>query len=62
MRDPERILEKIRQVWEKHPDLRLAQLLVNAMGSVPPAPHIFYHEDNKLEETLDQWLKKQNQE
>lgn len=36
MRDPKRIakvLERIREVWERNPDLRLAQIIVNAAKS-----------------------------
>ena len=52
MRDPVRIprmLEAIRKVWEAHPDLRLGQLLVNAMLPSRPSPQVFYFEDDKLE-------------
>lgn len=36
MRDPARIprvLDALRETWEKHPDLRLGQLLMNIAGS-----------------------------
>jgi len=52
MRDPARIprmLETIRKVWETHPDLRLGQLLVNAMRPSRPCPQVFYFEDDELE-------------
>lgn len=51
MRDPDRIdvvLAYISQVWHKHPDLRLCQLIVNAVGAGDP-----YHvEDDRLLEGL----------
>jgi uncharacterized protein YihD (DUF1040 family) len=47
MRDPARIpilLEALRVAWEKNPDLRLTQLLVNTLDARPNA--IFYVEDD----------------
>jgi hypothetical protein len=49
MRDPARIpliLDRLRKVWEAHPDLRLGQLLVNA--SRPSHSDPFYIEDEAL--------------
>lgn len=51
MRDPNRIttvLEAIRRAWLKQPDLRLAQLLINAIGSCEPCPEVFNAEDDAL--------------
>lgn len=50
MRDPARIpkiLERLRKVWEAHPDLRLGQLVVNAATSRPHCDP-FYIEDDSL--------------
>jgi len=52
MRDPERIeriLALVRKVWYDGPDLRLTQIIMNAlvMSSDP-----YYVEDDKLEEAL----------
>lgn len=47
MRDPNRIgplLERLREVWERHPDMRLGQLL---MADVPD-DEMFYIEDGEL--------------
>ena len=55
MRDPNRIkptLKLVEQIWEQHPDLRLGQLLVNAIRPSDPVPEIFYAEDDKLVEDL----------
>lgn len=55
MRDPARIpriLEAIGKVWELDPDLRLGQLIVNAIRPSRPAPQIFGFEDDKLEARL----------
>jgi len=65
MRDPERIpkvLGRIQEFWEKHPDLRLGQLLVSVLrydrsASMPvgavSASLIFYSEDERLMERID---------
>lgn len=45
MRNPERIdkvLAAIGEVWHKHPDLRLGQLIMNVYGDP------YYVEDNEL--------------
>ena len=56
MRDPNRIpemIEVLRTLWEKHPDLRLGQLLVVAASQIkgrdpiPPTP-LFYVEDDAM--------------
>lgn len=57
MRDPkriERILSLIREVWYIAPDLRLTQLIMNAlkMNEDP-----YYIEDNILEEKLKELVK-----
>jgi hypothetical protein len=55
MRDPARIpriLEAVQKVWERDPDLRLGQLIVNAIRPSRPTPQIFGFEDDKLEARL----------
>jgi hypothetical protein len=52
-RDPERInqiLAAIGEVWHAHPDMRLAQLVVNLLDPKPNA--MFYIEDDVLAERL----------
>lgn len=52
MRDPERIvkvLEEIKNYWQQYPDLRLGQLICNA---IPPNDDLFYIEDEILIELL----------
>jgi hypothetical protein len=49
MRDERRIdgmLEIIRELWKRNPDLRLGQLLLNAASVHCPA--LFYLEDEEL--------------
>lgn len=49
MRDPARIpiiLERLRKVWEAHPDLRLGQLVVS--GASARRSDVFYVEDEAL--------------
>jgi hypothetical protein len=38
--------------WLREPDLRLTQLLVNLIRPQTPCPEIFYFEDQKLLELL----------
>lgn len=50
MRDPKRIpkiLKALQKIWERHPDLRLGQLLLN-LGY-----DFYYTEDVKLIEQLE---------
>lgn len=58
-RDPDRIgpiLELLREVWTAKPDLRLGQILVNAMKLGEPVPRVFYCEDNVVERGLRELL------
>jgi len=51
MRDHKRIpeiLEAIRELWEAHPDLRLCQLIMIALGRKWNLKDIFHVEDNEL--------------
>jgi len=53
MRDPERIepmLALIREIWTKHPDLRLTQLIMNAL-QINKDP--YYIEDDVLQKGLE---------
>lgn len=52
MRDPDRIdrmLALVRQLWRKHPDWRLTQLIMNAWGQNRDPYHV---EDDELEVAL----------
>jgi len=47
-----RILRSIEMYWDKNPDLRLTQVLVN-LGLIPNFPGFWYYlEDDKIEEFL----------
>lgn len=51
MRDQARIddvLEEIRKTWIESPDLRLGQLVVNAVRPAQPCPELFGMEDHEL--------------
>lgn len=51
MRNPSRIddvLAALRDAWVESPDLRLGQLIVNAVRPTDPCPEIFYVEDDRL--------------
>jgi hypothetical protein len=57
MRDPKRIARILKQVetlWNKYPDSRLGQLLVNTSCEFEKNP--FSYEDGKLEEDLARWI------
>ncbi|MDJ0895763.1 MAG: hypothetical protein QNJ92_11535 [Alphaproteobacteria bacterium] len=59
MRDPERIdeiLDLVRQVWLEDPDLRLGQIIVNAVRPRDPCPEIFAAEDGALRRGLTRLL------
>lgn len=52
MRDPNRIskvLDSIKKIWEKYPDMRLGQLICNVLRD----PTLYYVEDNELVEFLN---------
>jgi len=51
MRDPARIddvLAALRAAWVESPDLRLGQLIVNAVRPSNPCPEVFHAEDGAL--------------
>ncbi len=55
MRDPARIdeiLSALRAAWQESPDLRLGQLIVNAVRPTQPCPEVFYLQDEDLLERL----------
>ena len=45
------ILDKVGKIWEKYPDLRLGQLLLNCFSD----PLLYYIEDDKLIESLESY-------
>ena len=58
MRDPQRIeqiLEALRGIWQVDPDLRLGQLVVNAIRPSQPCPAIFNAEDDVLLKGLSEY-------
>ena len=63
MRNPERIEEMLSvlcTIWEKNPDMRLAQIIVNASRPAVPCPQIFYVEDDVLLQGLLQLSKEKH--
>jgi uncharacterized protein YihD (DUF1040 family) len=53
VRDPKKIpevLARLQKVWEKFPDLRLGQLLVNAVNS----DLLYYKEDKELVDAVEE--------
>jgi hypothetical protein len=60
MRDPNRIsdiLAKIEELWEEQPDLRLMQLLINALRPENPCSELYSIEDAKLKKRLIEYGK-----
>jgi hypothetical protein len=60
MRDPrriEQILDVIREIWEREPDLRLGQIVVNAIRPGEPCPQIFGAEDDELLKGLREYVR-----
>ncbi len=61
MRDPTRIdqiLKLLREVWTQAPDLRLGQIIVNAVRPREPCPEVFSVEDTVLARRLGRMLKR----
>jgi hypothetical protein len=61
MRDPKRIkeiLDVLRDVWEHQPDLRLGQIVINAIRPVEPCPQVFHAEDHALLEGLQEYRRR----
>lgn len=56
----ERILNKIKKVWNKYPDLRLGQLLTNVDTHFEQ--NIFYYEDDEFENALDTFISQMSNE
>lgn len=56
MRDPARIrplLERLAKVWEKHPDQRLGQLIVNSCSS---GESVYCLECEEIVKNLEEWF------
>lgn len=57
MRDPARIkpiVDLIQDIWSTNPDLRLTQLIMNALG-ISHDP--YYVEDDELQSSLEEYKK-----
>lgn len=46
------IIELLKYLSEKHPELRLTQLIVNVIAPNSPCPEVFYLEDKQLHKKL----------
>jgi uncharacterized protein YihD (DUF1040 family) len=61
MRDPERIdqvLAVVREVWHRYPDLRLGQLIVNAVQTEESCSQVYSIEDTALVRKLESLAKR----
>lgn len=54
------LLETIEKVWDKYPELRLAQLLVNAIKPSEPCSEVYYTEDSELINKLELFISEQD--
>lgn len=50
----EPMLQVIKQIWEKNPDLRFGQLICN----IVPEEKLFCIEDDKMFEEMRKWIEK----
>ena len=50
----QRILKLIKEHWNKHPDLRFGQLLIN-MGIIEDSIRTWLNEDDGLEKYLEEY-------
>jgi len=51
----DQVIESIKEAWEKYPDMRLAQLLVNAIAPDNPCIEIYNTEDSDLISLLNRF-------
>ena len=59
-RDPQRIdrmLELLREIWKLDTDLRLNQLIINAIESPDSSGSLYYIEDDRMEKYLQSMLR-----
>ena len=56
-----KMLETIEKVWAKYPELRLAQLLVNAIKPSEPCSEMYYVEDSQLINKLELFINEQGE-
>ncbi len=61
MRDPKRIkriCQLLENTWNRYPELRLGQLLINfVFGTQGRDSHIYFKEDDEIEANLDKLIK-----
>lgn len=55
------MLETIEKAWAKYPELRLAQLLVNAIKPSEPCSEMYYVEDSRLINKLELFINEQGE-
>jgi hypothetical protein len=53
----DQILDLLREVWTRSPDLRLGQLIVNAVGAREPCSEVYALEDTALARRLRRLLR-----
>lgn len=51
-----RLLQKIEEAWDKTPELRFGQLIVNIIKTENPCPEVFYFSNEKMMDQTNLWL------
>lgn len=49
----EGVINAIMEAWAKYPDMRLTQLIVNAIAPKEPCPEVYNTEDSRLIKLLN---------
>lgn len=63
MKDKKRIskiIEEVKKVWLRFPNLRLGQLIINAIENEKVQPDLYYIEDEKMIEVLKDYYKEKS--
>jgi len=51
----EEVIKAIQDAWARNPNMRLTQLLVNAIAPQEPCPEVYSTEDSKLIKLLNRF-------
>lgn len=53
-----KFLQKIEEAWDKNPELRFNQLIVDISKPKEPCPEIFYMTNDTMLNKIKEWLNK----
>lgn len=54
-----KLLQKLEVAWDKNPELRFAQLMVNVIKPKEPVPEIFYINNDDLMNKVNSWIERE---